>query len=601
MNRRTKILAGMVGACLAYVLISSVAYPRWIEPLLTIDKRVAEREKDLDELENMEADVHLAKLEYRDLLDRMGSFDPLKVQNDLRERLNELIERHKLENANTSPSRAQEDRKTRITTLQITVTGVGTLESVMGFMKDVSVFPQLIRIGNASIYPASSSRKDKDEDLVNIRVPIEVKILPQQRIMDQRLTDADLSQPEAVIRHEDRDYSPIWTGQHFTEVIPLKPLVVDAGKDMTIALGQRHTLRGKAKGGDGEYTYQWIPEVEVSDPSTPHPTVNTDEPGERVYTLTVSDGSGNTAEDSVTITVRDRQRRGTAQEPEKVVEREPVDNRWKDRRYLQLRMALLSSAGDQHLDEVMVFDNKGKKSSYYAVGSDFDGGKLVYVHPRGGVVHREGEYFVCPIGSNLDQDIPVDEAVDYPILQVLALRLREAERSSPGEAAPAAGDRQDDVPAVPGVESAPETGTVNEAADIPGEAKMLKDSATFPVPKESAVAGAAKSNEKDAESSQLLPGGKKGDETPKATGAAKGGEPSAEGKAGNVKAAKPLPGDAKNGAAETEAETPLADQQSGNENNEDGVTIKTIGNKRVKVGTPADKKVGRKGGSRARH
>ena len=73
MDRRTKIFGALFGACLAYALISSVAYPRWIEPVFTIDERIAQQKKEFEKLDAVEADVHLAKLEYRDLLDRMCS------------------------------------------------------------------------------------------------------------------------------------------------------------------------------------------------------------------------------------------------------------------------------------------------------------------------------------------------------------------------------------------------------------------------------------------------------------------------------------------------------------------------------------------------
>ena len=40
MDKRTRILAIIFGAAMAYAGLSSVAYPRWIKPLLTLDERV---------------------------------------------------------------------------------------------------------------------------------------------------------------------------------------------------------------------------------------------------------------------------------------------------------------------------------------------------------------------------------------------------------------------------------------------------------------------------------------------------------------------------------------------------------------------------------
>ena len=240
----------------------------------------------------------------------MGSFDELNVQNDLRQRLNELIARYKLEDASTSPSQPRTDRKTEIVTMGVTVTAVGTLESAIGFLRDVFELPHLLRVGNVSIYPAGSSRerkhKNRKEERVNIRVPIEAKVLPQQRMMGERLRDEDLSQPEALVRHEDRNYSAIWKGTPFTEFIPLKPLVVEAGTDLSVEVGQRASLGGRAKGGDGDYTYEWSPAEGLVDATSPKTKVETADPFVRTYTLTVKDDSGNSGEDAVTVTVKEK-------------------------------------------------------------------------------------------------------------------------------------------------------------------------------------------------------------------------------------------------------------------------------------------------------
>ncbi|MHC4697907.1 MAG: hypothetical protein ACYTFA_14335 [Planctomycetota bacterium] len=482
MDRNTRILAAVFGALIVYVLYSSVAHPLWIEPLFTIDDTIAERSKELDKLEETEAAVHQAKLEYRDILDRIGSFDELTVQNDLRERLNELVARYKLESVGTSPSRPQADRKTKVTTMHVTVTAVGTLESAIGFLRDASELPHLLRIGNASIYPVGSSRKSKrqKQERVNIRVPLEVKVLPQQRLLGGRVHDEDLEQPEALVRHEDRDYSPIWTGTPFTPFIPLKPLVVDAGTDVDVQVGRRTFLNGKITGGDGQYACRWSPGEGLSDPASPTPKVDTAEPFTQTYTLTVNDGSENREQDSVTVTVTEKTE--PEDEPE-VAEAEPeaaprADRRWKDRKNMQLCMTLMRSEGDSRLQEVMIYDRKSKETKYYPVQAEFDGGTLVRVHPRGGIVRRDdGEapvYFVYPVGAKLNEDIRAEDAGDYPVLQSLAFGVRDAELAAL-EAEEPDGDEEPDADAGPpdGAESEP--GDSTELT--PGKPAAGKDSA----------------------------------------------------------------------------------------------------------------------------
>ena len=97
-----------------------------------------------------------------------------------------------------------------------------------------------------------------------------------------------------------------------------------------------------------------------------------------------------------------------------------VKERWKDRRNKSIRMTLLHSSGEVQNHEVMVYNSKSKANEYYVVGDEFDGGELVYVHPRGGIVRRQDDYFLYPIGEKMDTDYRADETEDYPVLKELA-------------------------------------------------------------------------------------------------------------------------------------------------------------------------------------
>ncbi len=298
---------------------------------------------------------------------------------------------------------------------------------------------------------------------MNIRVPIEVKVLPRQRMLDELVHDEDLERPEALVRHQDRDYSPIWMGTPFTEFIPLKPLCVDAGTDVGGQVGRRTFLNCKVTGGDGQYTYQWSPGEGLSDATSPTPKVDTAEPFTQMYTLTVNDDSENREQDSVTVTVTEKP--GPKEEPE-VAEVEPEAEpsprvkRWKDRKNMQLCMTLMRSEGDSRLQEVMIYDRKSKETKYYPVQAEFDGGTLVRVHPRGGIVRRDDggvpAYFVYPVGAKLNEDIRAEDAGDYPVLQSLAFGVRDVELAALAAEEPD-GDEEPDLGAVPpdGAESEP--------------------------------------------------------------------------------------------------------------------------------------------------
>jgi hypothetical protein len=79
------------------------------------------------------------------------------------------------------------------------------------------------------------------------------------------------------------------------------PVSVTAGNDVAICFGGSTQLNGRAAGGDGSYSYSWSPATGLNNTSIANPvakpSVTTN------YILTVTDGSGNTAKDSVTVFV----------------------------------------------------------------------------------------------------------------------------------------------------------------------------------------------------------------------------------------------------------------------------------------------------------
>jgi hypothetical protein len=485
MDRRTKILAAVFGAVLLYAMLSSLVYPQWIKPLLNIDERIAEREEQYDELKAIEDEVDRAKEDYRALAARVGSFDVTKVETELRARLNELIEKHQLQDMSTSPSRPTEDRKTGVTRMQLTVTAVGKLKSVLGFLEDMAELPQLVRVGNAAMYPASGTRKGQSRDRMHLRLPLEVMMVPEQRIVG-RLDESELVRPDPFPpRHQGRDYSLIWDRKPFMEPIPLK---ADAGRDVSRRQGQAARLMGDASGGDGEYKCEWFPTDHIAEPTACTTTIDTSEAFEETYTVTVTDGSGEKAEDTVQVVITE----GRRQKPSPDDRPQPpraADKRWKDRKYMQLCMMLGHRVGDDRSRELMIFNNRSKQNEYYKVGDEFNGGELVFVHPRGGVVRRNDEYFLYPIGTWLDQEVGASDAAagDYPDLKSVADRHREAVGASVAEQGTAsttpAGQGQDGgTKQEPGVGSKPAgtgvSGKPGQAAQAPDKSRPARSRPT---------------------------------------------------------------------------------------------------------------------------
>jgi len=78
------------------------------------------------------------------------------------------------------------------------------------------------------------------------------------------------------------------------------PLTADAGPDVTILPGESTELTAVASGGDGQYVFTW----KTADGLVlTGPLISVTPPAPQTYTLTVTDGVGNTATDKVTVLV----------------------------------------------------------------------------------------------------------------------------------------------------------------------------------------------------------------------------------------------------------------------------------------------------------
>lgn len=482
MDRRTKIMTAAFGLLVVYGLVDQVVYPVWIEPALTIDDRIAERREQLDELERIDQRVQLAKRQYFELASRLGSMDVGRIETDLRDRINQLIERHNLTDMQVSRTKPTRVGKNDLRRMRVVVKADASLESAMGFLRDVAELPHVIRVENVKMIPARSRKKGGDQHRVSLTIPIEVRILPQQKIPG-KFDDSMFTQKESHVRHADRSYAPIWEGKPFWEYVPPIPLRVQAGRPLQVKVGKRATLSASANGGDKNYSYLWSPATRLKTPNQSKTDVDTSDEFTETYTVTVTDGTGKAVTASVRVTVAATKvavKRTTGplgvqigppvtvdvglrasltatisggQAPYKIVwspsdrlrsatqSKTDVDTnkpfvqtyevfvtdakgdkasasvrveakraRWKNAKYLQLRMALMRSKGEMSLHELMVYNNKKKREEYYALGDEFDGGELVFVHPTGGLVRRRNEYFIYPIGGWVDQDIKAEEA-----------------------------------------------------------------------------------------------------------------------------------------------------------------------------------------------
>jgi hypothetical protein len=91
-------------------------------------------------------------------------------------------------------------------------------------------------------------------------------------------------------------------------------------------------------------------------------------------------------------------------------------------------MTLQHTLGDKRVAEVMLVDTRTRQPRYVAVGEELDGADLIFVHPTGGLVKRDSDYMIYPIGETLAGEMSVTDplAMDYPDLLYAADQHRKA-------------------------------------------------------------------------------------------------------------------------------------------------------------------------------
>lgn len=82
-----------------------------------------------------------------------------------------------------------------------------------------------------------------------------------------------------------------------------EPLVVDAGPDRAGTLGVSMLLQGSYSGGTGPFTISWSPPSSLIEPNTLTPTFTPTSAGDFTFTLTVTDSTGASEQDSMIVAV----------------------------------------------------------------------------------------------------------------------------------------------------------------------------------------------------------------------------------------------------------------------------------------------------------
>jgi hypothetical protein len=113
-------------------------------------------------------------------------------------------------------------------------------------------------------------------------------------------TFSSLAAGSYLVEVQDDDGCTYYAGN---PVILTQPAVLtaSAAPNTNICLGDSYALNGSASGGNGGYSYSWLPTTGLDDPSIANPTASPT--STTLYTLTVTDALSCTAQAQVTVTV----------------------------------------------------------------------------------------------------------------------------------------------------------------------------------------------------------------------------------------------------------------------------------------------------------
>lgn len=218
MPQRQKILLSVLVAMALLLLGGKTVYPRWIQPLFDVSGRIVKSEAELQSLESKWVRYRKSQEVYKQYVLRSGGTDAKQVKNDLQARLNRLISDCDLTSKGITPQTPKENRKTHVQEFRFDVRAEGKLESVVRFLALCEELPQLVRLAEIRLNPASTGRRGTTEDRISLFCRLEV-VVPSAVDGTMVVKVGPDDQPTDWVRHdgEGDTYASIWDAKPFTE------------------------------------------------------------------------------------------------------------------------------------------------------------------------------------------------------------------------------------------------------------------------------------------------------------------------------------------------------------------------------------------------
>ncbi len=265
MTTREKRLATAVGAVAAVGIALKVVYPLAVKPMFDVEDEIARLQDGLFDVQEERDRVDDVLHEYKQLVDRTGSTDPVKVKNNVQARLEEMLRAAGLESRDSAvtPKKPVHDRKTGVDTVSVTVSAEGKLQPVIEFLEKCYELPYVSRFKDVKLAPTTKTRQDKETDRVKLGATLQVLTLPEDPRARGLINLEALEQPDQVVKHAGDAYAMIWERKPFNEFVrhtrvvkaPEKP---DVDKKPVPDKQERSTPRVRRSTGDRDRRDKYV-------------------------------------------------------------------------------------------------------------------------------------------------------------------------------------------------------------------------------------------------------------------------------------------------------------------------------------------------------
>ncbi len=215
MNERERKLLIVLVAAVGLGVVVKYMYPGLVKPMFEYPQRIAAASEELESLafDRDQLETRLGE-KYKSYVLRSGGVNAGDVFQDLQDQVYEMLRQAKLTGLRLTPRPPSEDRKTRITTLAMSVTGTGDYDQCIAFLESFYRLPYVVRLESVKFTP-TAARQRAGHNEVKFDADIEALVPPASEAFGV----PQGPQPKVVARTTNRGFSQLERWTPFTQEV----------------------------------------------------------------------------------------------------------------------------------------------------------------------------------------------------------------------------------------------------------------------------------------------------------------------------------------------------------------------------------------------